>query len=120
MTSGAIGMKISETVGDFLMTKEIEEGRAPSTVRAYRYDLAMFTGVVGDVEVNHITPLHVRKFLRELADRHYSKKGMGRKIAALRPFFSFVTSNHLKKKTPMKKMRSPKEHAEEDPPKSLP
>jgi len=113
-------MKISETVSDFLMTKEIEEGRAPATVRAYRYDLAMFAGVVGDVEVDRITPLHVRKFLRELADRHYTKKGVGRKIAALRSFFSFLAFNDLVDKNPMNKIRSPQVHAEEDLPKFLP
>jgi site-specific recombinase XerD len=113
-------MKILETADDFLLTKEIEEGRSPATVRAYRYDLVMFAAVVGDVEVDHITPLHVRKFLRELAERHYTKKGVGRKIAALRSFFSFLVFNDLIDKNPMDKIRSPQVHAEEDLPKFLP
>lgn len=102
------------------MAKEIEEGRSPSTVRAYRYDLRLFAATVGDIEVTGITPLHIRQFLRVLADRHYTKKAVGRKIAALRSFFSFLHFNDLIDRNPMDKIRNPQVRAEEDLPKFLP
>jgi len=44
-------MNISEFVDDFLIAKEIEEGCAPSTIKAYNYDLQMFIDLIGDLEI---------------------------------------------------------------------
>ena len=112
-------MKISETVEDFLLAKQIEEGRAASTVKAYRYDFAFFVQAVGNLDVDCVTPLHVRQFLRVLADRHYTKKGLARKVAALRSFFSHLVFNDLIVKNPMDKIRSPQVRIEESLPKFL-
>ncbi len=112
-------MKISEAVEDFLLAKQIEEGRATSTVKAYRYDLAFFVKSVGDLEVDRVSPLHVRQFLHVLADRQYTKKGLARKVAALRSFFNHLLFNDLIIKNPMDKIRSPQVRAEEDLPKFL-
>ena len=35
-------MNISDLIIQFLQAKEIEEGCSPTTIKAYRYDLAMF------------------------------------------------------------------------------
>lgn len=112
-------MKISEAVEDFLLAKQIEEGRAGSTVKAYRYDFAFFIRAIGDLNVDSVTPLHIRQFLRVLADRQYTKKGLARKVAALRSFFTHLVFNDLIVKNPMDKIRSPQVRAEEDLPKFL-
>ena len=36
--------KISDFMDDFLIAKEVEEGCAPSTIKAYKYDLDKFIG----------------------------------------------------------------------------
>ncbi len=112
-------MKISEAVEDFLLAKQIEEGRAGSTVKAYRYDFAFFVHAIGDLDVDRVTPLHIRQFLRVLADRQYTKKGLARKVAALRSFFTHLVFNDIIVKNPMDKIRSPQVRAEEDLPKFL-
>ncbi len=112
-------VKISEAVEDFLLAKQIEEGRAASTVKAYRYDFAFFVHAIGDLDVDRVTPLHVRQFLHVLADRQYTKKGLARKVAALRSFFTHLVFNDLIVKNPMDKIRSPTVRAEEDLPKFL-
>ncbi|MBA7645312.1 hypothetical protein ES703_53067 [subsurface metagenome] len=45
---------ISDFMDDYLIAKEIEEGCAPSTIKAYRYDLQKFINIVGDLEVNSL------------------------------------------------------------------
>ena len=112
-------MKISEVIEDFLLAKQIEEGRSASTVKAYRYDFNFFIHAIGDLDVDRITPFHIRQFLRILAERKYTKKGIARKVAALRSFFTHLVFNDLIVKNPMDKIRSPTLRAEEDLPKFL-
>ena len=96
-------MNISDFVDDFLIAKEIEEGCAPSTIKAYNYDLRMFINLIGDLEIN--SPqlrTQIRLFLKKLKDRDYTKKSIARKIASLRSFFKFLTVNeYITIKNPM-------------------
>ena len=113
--------KISDFIDDFLITKEVEEGCAPSTIKAYKYDLIKFINIVGDVEVN--SPLmrqKIRIFLKNLKELDYTKKAVGRKIATLRSFFKFLDLNEfLTVKNPMSIIKSPKIKMEEHLPKFL-
>lgn len=112
--------KISDFIEDFLIAKEVEEGCASSTVKAYRYDLQKFINIVGDQEVN--SPLmrqKVRLFLKKLKDKNYTKKGIARKIASLRSFFKFLTLNEFIDKNPLDVIRTPKIKLEESLPKFL-
>jgi len=43
--------KFSDFVEDFLISKEVEEGCATSTIKAYRYDLDKFISLVGDIDL---------------------------------------------------------------------
>ena len=86
--------KFSEFVEDFLISKEVEEGCATSTIRAYRYDLDKFISLVGDIDMNSpIVRQRIRLFLKKIKDKGYTKKGIGRKIASLRSYFKFLTLN---------------------------
>ena len=113
--------KISDFMDDFLIAKEVEEGCAPSTIKAYKYDLDKFISVVGDVEVN--SPMmrqKIRLFLKKLKELDYTKKAVGRKIATLRSFFKFLDLNEfLTVKNPMSIIKSPKIKLEEQLPKFL-
>ena len=107
-------LTLSDYVDDFLIAKEIEEGCASSTIKAYRYDLEMFLRLMGDLEIE--SPLlrqKIRLFLKKLKDRDYSKKGLARKIASLRSFFKFLTLNEFISKNPMRTIKTPKIRTEE-------
>lgn len=114
-------MNISDFVDDFLIAKEIEEGCAPSTIKAYNYDLQKFIDLIGDLEIN--SPqlrTQIRLFLKKLKDRDYTKKAIARKIASLRSFFKFLTINeYITIKNPMVNIKTPKIKIEENLPKFL-
>ena len=113
--------KISDFMDDFLIAKEVEEGCAPSTIKAYKYDLDKFISIVGDVDVNSVVMRQkIRLFLKKLKELNYTKKAVGRKIATLRSFFKFMDLNEfLTVKNPMSIIKSPKIKMEEHLPKFL-
>lgn len=112
--------KFSDFFEDFLISKEVEEGCASSTIKAYKYDLDKYIQLVGDLELN--SPLlrqKIRVFLKKIKDMNYTKKGIGRKIASLRSYFKFLTLNEFIEKNPMSTIKSPKIKLEESLPKFL-
>ena len=112
--------KFSDFVEDFLISKEVEEGCATSTIKAYRYDLDKFISLVGDIDMNSpMVRQRIRLFLKKIKDKGYTKKGIGRKIASLRSYFKFLTLNEFIEKNPMSTIKSPKIKLEEAVPKLL-
>jgi len=115
-----VGCKFSYFIEDFLISKEVEEGCAASTIKAYRYDLAKFINLVGDIDMSSPTVRQrIRLFLKKIKDLGYSKKGIGRKIASLRSYFKFLTLNEFIERNPMSTIKSPKIKLEESLPKFL-
>jgi len=105
---------------EFLVAKEIEEGCAPSTIRAYKYDLQKFISLIGDEKLDSpFLRQRIRLFLKKLKDSGYTKRGIARKIASLRAFFKFLDLNEIIDKNPMKTIKSPKIKMEENLPKFL-
>ena len=115
-----VGYKFSDFIEDFLISKEVEEGCAMSTIKAYRYDLEMFINLIGDIDLESpVIRQRIRLFLKKLKDKDYSKKGISRKIASLRSYFKFLTLNEFITKNPMAQIKSPKIKIEESLPKFL-
>jgi len=109
-----------EFIEDFLISKEVEEGCAISTIKAYKYDLDKFIELVGDIDMNSpAVRQRIRLFLKKIKDLGYTKKGIGRKIASLRSYFKFLTLNEFIEKNPMSTIKSPKIKLEESLPKFL-
>ncbi|NHJ26141.1 MAG: hypothetical protein EAX89_16300 [Candidatus Lokiarchaeota archaeon] len=114
------GYKFSDFIDDFLISKEVEEGCAKSTIKAYRYDLEKFINLIGDIDLESaVIRQKIRLFLKNLKDMNYTKKGISRKIASLRSYFKFLTLNEFISKNPMETIRSPKVKLEESLPKFL-
>ncbi|MBY8990925.1 MAG: tyrosine-type recombinase/integrase [Candidatus Lokiarchaeota archaeon] len=110
----------SDFMEDFLISKEVEEGCQPSTIKAYKYDLDKFIELVGDIDMNSpVARQRIRLFLKKIKDLGYTKKGIGRKIASLRSYFKFLTLNEFIEKNPMSTIKSPKIKLEESLPKFL-
>ena len=112
-------MKISEILEEFLNSKALEQGCLPSTVRAYRYDLKMVINEIGDLDIESIKIFHIRKFIKSLADKNYSKRGIARKIACLKSFFKFCITNEIIETNVMNKIQNPKTRSENILPKYL-
>ncbi|MCF2140314.1 MAG: tyrosine-type recombinase/integrase [Candidatus Lokiarchaeota archaeon] len=112
-------MLLSETIPEFLLAKEVEEGCSINTIKGYRHDLSLFVKSVGNLPITQVQRFHVRKFLGELHRRNYSKTGLARKIACLKSFFHFCEENEICQKNPMKSIKSPKIRREESLPKFL-
>lgn len=99
---------LSTATEDFLLMKEIEEGRSAATIRAYRHDLSLFRREIGDVDVTTVRTVHVRKFLKALHAREYTRRGLARKIACLRSFFKFLAENRAIREDPMRTVKTPR------------
>ena len=110
---------ISELIPEFLISKEIEEGNSKSTIKAYNYDLEKYIEIIGDSNIELITPSKIRLFIKSLKDKNYTKRAIARKIATLRSFFKFLIRNEFISKNPMEKISSPKIKMEENLPKYL-
>ncbi|MHA1914788.1 MAG: site-specific tyrosine recombinase/integron integrase [Promethearchaeota archaeon] len=112
--------KFSSFIEDFLISKEVEEGCASSTIKAYQYDLKKFINLAGDVDLKSpMVRQRIRLFLKKIKDLGYTKKGIGRKIASMRSYFKFLTLNEFIDKNPMSTIKSPKIKLEESLPKFL-
>lgn len=112
--------KFSTFIEDFLISKEVEEGCASSTIKAYKYDLEKFVSLVGDIELESpVIRQRIRFFLKKIKEKGYTKKGISRKIASLRSYFKFLNLNEFIEKNPMSTIKSPKVKLEENLPKFL-
>lgn len=112
--------KFSDFIEDFLIAKEIEEGCASSTIKAYNYDLQKFINIIGDINIKSpFLRQKIRLFLKKLKEKNYTKKAIARKIASLRSFFKFLTINEFITKNPMDIIKNPKIKTEEYLPKFL-
>jgi len=113
-------LKISHYLEEFLIAKEIEEGCAISTIKAYKYDLEKFINIIGDIQLDSpFIRQKIRLFLKKLKESHYTKKAIARKIATLRSFFKFLMRNEFIGKDPMNQIKTPKIILEEYLPKFL-
>lgn len=116
-------MSLDIYVDDFLLSKEIENGCSPATIKAYGHDLSMFSRSLNkslkDFSISKINHVQIRFFLKILRDREYTKSAIARKIACLRSFFNFLEQSEEITKNPMKKISSPRIKREESLPKFL-
>ncbi|MCP4760947.1 MAG: tyrosine-type recombinase/integrase, partial [archaeon] len=102
------------------LSKELEGGCSPNTVKAYRHDLKLFNKTLTpEIDIKQINQIHIRFFLKTLKDREFSKTGIARKIACLKSFFNFLEQSEVIVKNPMKKINSPRIKREESLPKFL-
>src|SRR5271157_4508632 len=111
-------------IEDFLITKQVEEGRSINTVKAYRYDLAMFTRFLETrvsviPSIQDISVMDIKAFLADLNAKGYKKTSLGRKIACLKSFFAHAVFMDYIDKNVMDKIKSPRIKVEEHLPKFL-
>ncbi|MHA1371882.1 MAG: tyrosine-type recombinase/integrase, partial [Promethearchaeota archaeon] len=113
---------------EFLITKQVEEGRSTNTIKAYQNDLKIFFKFLIEYfnqknikfhSLESIKTIHLKLFLQSLANRNYSKVGIARKIATLKSFFNYAYFLGYIKKNPTVQVRSPRISRMENLPKFL-
>lgn len=91
---------------------DTERNVSPHTLKAYRTDLEMFMGFVRaeqgeDAAVEAVTHLTVRRYLAIL-HRKLKKSTSGRKLAAIRSFYRYLTREGKVRKNPAELVSTPK------------
>lgn len=106
-----------EPMEDFLITKQLEEGRSENTIKAYRHDLSLFFRYLSRMvermallidSIDAIKVTHVKRFLLTLNESGYTKAGLARKIATLKSFFNHLHFMGHIKVNPLDRVRTPK------------
>jgi len=92
----------------FLRYLEIEKDYSVYTLRNYANDLKVFKEFLGDLPVEEVEYLTLRKFLAHLKGTQYAKRSIARKLACLRSFFKFLVREGLIKSNPISGLSTPK------------
>lgn len=89
------------------------EGKSKRTLEGYRIDLKQFQDFLYEAfgeawSIETIGVLHIRGFLKWLAERPDCNRTLSRKIASLSSFFKYLKLVGIRSDNPMKKIRRPK------------
>ncbi|WP_300164355.1 tyrosine recombinase XerC [Solidesulfovibrio sp.] len=103
-----------QTVAAFLEHLAVGKGYSPATVAAYAEDLLQFEAYLSLRGLTLARPGEIgrdqaRGFLAELHRRRAAKTSMGRKLSALRSFFTFMRQKKLVAADPVAGLRNPKQ-----------
>ncbi len=102
---------VDQGLSRFMAYLSVERRVSPNTVDAYRRDIAGFLAFLVDegmpTGVNDIKPLHIKAYLASIYDT-VSPATIGRKLAALRSFFKFLTVQGIAHANPAAAVRTPK------------
>jgi len=92
----------------FLRYLEIERNASTHTLVNYKNDLRVFKDFLGELPIESVDYLTLRKFLAHLKATQYAKTSIARKLACLRSFFKFLCREGHLKANPIKDLSTPK------------
>jgi site-specific recombinase XerD len=92
-------MKITEAMESFFMSMRVEE-KSPATLEGYKYGLRFFLEATGDIEVEDLTPNHIRKFMvwdmaRVVHGHPQSKQSRKKRFAVVRSFVRWMYTEKI-------------------------
>lgn len=93
----------------FIRYLEIEKNYSPHTILNYRLDLEDFKNFLGELDLEKINYLALRKYLAILKERNLNSRTIGRHLSSLRSFFKFLTREGYLKTNPILSLSSPKQ-----------
>ena len=92
----------------FLSYLEVERNYSPHTITNYAVDLQEFRGFLGELSVEKVEYLTLRKFLGELRTKNHRPRTLARKISTLRSFFKFLQRENIIQNNPALLLTTPK------------
>lgn len=95
----------------FLQYLIVERRLADNTVSAYHSDLSFFFSFLNRQKITtiaEVSPTHIQNFFLDCHQHGISSRSNGRRLAALRAFFSFAVSRQIIKTTPLAFIDAPK------------
>ncbi len=93
----------------FIRYLEIEKNYSKYTITNYRLDLEGFKKFLGDVALEKIDYLVLRKYLATLKEKNLKSRTVGRHLSTLRSFFKFLIREGYLKNNPIASLSSPKQ-----------
>jgi integrase/recombinase XerC len=114
---------MDELIERYIQYLKYERNASPHTIRNYRSDLVQFRDflagkdkdaaaphptVQDKADVNAVNALRIRAFLSHLFQKQEQKSSIGRKLAAIRAFFKFLTRERLIAENPAAGVSTPK------------
>ncbi|MEW5758598.1 MAG: tyrosine recombinase XerC [Candidatus Omnitrophota bacterium] len=92
----------------FIRYLEIEKGASAHTLLNYKIDLEEFKNFLGEIDIQKIDYLAIRRFLALLKSKNLLQRTISRKLSCLRSFFKFLTKDGILKNNPAMSILSPK------------
>jgi len=105
---------MDDLIERFVQYLQFERNASPHTLRNYRSDLEQFRDFLKDgdptaaVDVYSVTALRIRGYLSFLFSNARKKSSIGRKLAAIRAFFKYLSREHLLNQNPAPAVSTPK------------
>jgi tyrosine recombinase XerC len=93
----------------FMRYLEIEKNYSKHTVENYRLDLEDFRQFLGDLNLEKIDYLVLRKYLAQLKEKNLKVRTVNRHLSTLRSFFKFLIREGHLKTNPITSLSSPKQ-----------
>ncbi len=101
----------TNTLDLFLQYLIVERRLADNTVNAYHSDLSFFLSFLSRQKITTIvavSPTHIQDFFLDCHRRGITNRSNGRRLAALRTFFSFAVNRQIISTTPLAFIDAPK------------
>ena len=105
---------MDELIERFVQYLQYERHASPHTLRNYRSDLEQFHDFLKRdnpgraVDISSVNALRIRSYLSFLFAERKKKSSIGRKLAAVRAFFKFLSREHLLDVNPAPAVSTPK------------
>lgn len=93
----------------FLRYLDLEKGASAHTILNYKLDLLEFKNFVGEIDLQKIDYLTIRRFLAVLKAKNLLQRSVSRKLSTLRSFFRFLSQDGIVKSNPTSSILSPKQ-----------
>ena len=95
-------------IDKFVFYLDVEKNYSKHTILNYRADLIEFATFAGDVPLEKIDYLLLRRYLAQLRTHQYRSRTLARKLSSLRTFFRFLHRESFIKRNPAVLLMSPK------------
>ena len=93
----------------FIRYLQIEKNYSRHTILNYKLDLEHFKNFLGELSLEKVDYLILRKYLAALKEKNLKSRSVSRRLSALRSFFKFLIREGLLKNNPVASLSSPKQ-----------